>query len=334
MKTPEIVLFSRPVGWPAETDFAMRDFELDNTREGEVLVRTIWLSVDPYLRGRMGAGKSYIAPFELDQPISSGGIGQVVSSRDPSLSEGDFVTGEFKWREFDNIRAAKLAKVDSDKAPLSAYLGVLGMPGITAFVGLRRIGELKPSDTVFVSAAAGAVGSVAGQIAKISGATVIGSAGSPEKVNSLLAKGLDFAFNYKERTVSEALREFAPNGLDLYFDNVGGDHLRDSISNMANFGRIVMCGAISQYNLSTPPPGPSNISLVVSRRLTLRGFIVSDHGDMRESFLSEAIGWLKHGKLVYDETVRNGLAQAPKAFLELLEGVNLGKMLVKVSEPA
>ncbi|TAN22826.1 MAG: NADP-dependent oxidoreductase [Actinomycetota bacterium] len=333
MKTMEIVLSKRPIGWPAETDFTIRETELDGTRDGQVLVKTIWLSVDPYLRGRMSAVKSYIAPFELDKPISSGGIGQVVSSQYPSLNEGDFVAGNFKWREFDNIPANDLSKVDPEQAPLSAYLGVLGMPGLTAFVGLRRIGALKPSDTVFVSAAAGAVGSVAGQIAKISGATVIGSAGSVQKVNSLIAKGFDYAFNYKEQSVSQALKEFAPSGLDLYFDNVGGDHLHDSISNMANFGRIVMCGAISQYNLSAPPAGPSNLSLVVSRRLTLRGFIVSDHSDMRESFLSEAIGWLRHGKLAYDETIRIGLDQAPKAFIELLEGVNLGKMLVKVAEP-
>ena len=185
---------------------------------------------------------------------------------------------------------------------------------------------------VFVSAAAGAVGSVAGQIAKISGATVIGSAGSDDKVRALLAKGFDAAFNYKDRPVSDALKELAPDGLDLYFDNVGGEHLEGAISNMANFGRIVMCGAISQYNLTLPPAGPSNLSLVISKRLTLMGFIVSDHSDMQESFLAEATSWLRHGKLSFDETVREGLEAAPDAFIEMLEGANLGKMLVRVGE--
>ncbi len=333
MKTREIILLKRPVGAPVETDFGIRETEVDGPGENEVLVRVLWLSVDPYMRGRMSGVKSYIPPFELDFPINGGGVGQVIASRDPSLKTGEFVLGNFKWREYETLLGAQLQKLDADQAPLSAYLGVLGMPGLTAFVGLRRIGGLKPSDTVFISAAAGAVGSVAGQIAKISGATVIGSAGSVEKVSSVLAKGFDLAFNYKERSVGQALREMAPEGLDLYFDNVGGEHLHGAISNMATNGRIVMCGAISQYNLTKPAVGPSNLSLVVSRRLTIRGFIVSDHDDLRESFFAEATGWIRHGKLVYDETVRNGLESAPKAFLELLEGVNLGKMLVKVAEP-
>lgn len=333
MKTAEIVLLKRPIGLPVESDFGIREIDLEGPEEGEVLITTLWLSVDPYMRGRMSGVKSYVAPFEINQPLNGGGVGQVVESKDPSLKPGDFVLGNLTWRESNIVRANYLRRLDPDQAPLSCHLGVLGMPGLTAFVGLRKIGGLKPSDTVFISAAAGAVGSVAGQIAKISGATVIGSTGSNEKAASLLAKGFDYAFNYKEKSISRALREFAPNGLDLYFDNVGGDHLYDSISNMANFGRIVMCGAISQYNLTQPPTGPSNLSLVVSRRLTLRGFIVSDHNDMQEPFLAEATGWIRHGKLTYDETVRIGLDQAPKALIDLLEGVNLGKMLVKLADP-
>lgn len=332
MKTREIFFVKRPVGMPARSDFGLREIELDGAADGEVLVKTLWLSVDPYMRGRMSGIKSYIVPFQLNEPINGGGIGQVVSSAGSVLGPGDFVVGNFRWREFDVVQESHLKKVDPDQAPLSAHLGVLGMPGLTAFVGMRRIGDLRPSDMVFVSAAAGAVGSVAGQIAKISGATVIGSAGSDDKVRSLLAKGFDAAFNYKERPVVQALRDLAPDGLDLYFDNVGGEHLQGAISNMANFGRIVMCGAISQYNLTMPAVGPSNLSLVVSKRLTLRGFIVSDHNDMQESFLAEATSWLRHGKLIYDETVKQGLEAAPEAFIEMLEGANLGKMLVRLGE--
>ena len=332
MKTREIFLAKRPVGMPTRGDFGLREIELDSAADGEVLVKTLWLSVDPYMRGRMSGIKSYIAPFEINEPINGGGIGQVVSSAGSVLEPGDFVAANFRWREFDVISESHLKKVDPDQAPLSAYLGVLGMPGLTAFVGMRRIGDLRPSDMVFVSAAAGAVGSVAGQIAKISGATVIGSAGSDEKVRLLLAKGFDAAFNYKDRPVSQALKELAPDGLDLYFDNVGGEHLEGAISNMATFGRIVMCGAISQYNLTLPPAGPSNLSLVISKRLILRGFIVSDHNDMQESFVAEATSWLRHGKLSFNETVREGLEAAPDAFIEMLEGANMGKMLVRVGE--
>ncbi len=333
MKTREIVLLKRPIGAPVLTDFGIREAYVDGPNENEVLVRVLWLSVDPYMRGRMSGVKSYIAPFEEGEPLNGGGVGQVVASRVPSFKTGDFVLGNFKWCEYDTIPGSYLRKLDADQAPLSAHLGVLGMPGLTAFVGLRKIGALKPSDTVFISAAAGAVGSVAGQIAKISGATVIGSAGSDEKVVSIMAKGFDRAFNYKKVSVSQALREAAPDGLDLYFDNVGGEHLHGAIANMANFGRIIMCGAVSQYNLTRPAPGPSNLSLVVSRRLTIKGFIVSDHNDLQESFLAEATGWIRHGKLVYDETIRNGLESAPMALIELLEGANVGKMLVKVAEP-
>lgn len=332
MKTREIVLRRRPVGWPVQSDFGLREVTLESPADDDAVVKVLWLSVDPYMRGRMNGIKTYVAPFGIDEPINGGGIAQVVSSKNRSFEPGDIVLGNFRWRDFDVTKATHLSKVNPDLAPISAYLGVLGMPGLTAFVGLCRIGSLKPSDVVFVSAAAGAVGSVAGQIAKISGSTVIGSAGSSEKVRSLLEKGFDFAFNYKESSVSHSLREFAPGGLDLYFDNVGGEHLRAAISNMANFGRIVMCGAVSQYNQTSAAPGPSNLSLVVSRRLTLRGFLVSDHNDMYDEFMAEAVGWIRHGKLRYDETIREGLESAPGAFIDMLAGANLGKMLVKVAD--
>lgn len=333
VKTQEIVLSRRPVGWPKESDFDAREIELGELEEGQVLVKTLLLSVDPYMRSRMNDAKSYIPPFNLDEALNGGGVAQVVSSRSSLLAPGDFVVGTLRWREFDAAESRYLTKVDPEVASLSAYLGVLGMPGLTAFVGIRKIGEVKPSDTVFVSGAAGAVGSVAGQIAKISGATVVGSAGSQEKVESLFSKGFDFAFNYREFPVEDALREFAPQGIDVYFDNVGGEHLRAAIANMANYGRIVMCGAISQYNLESPQPGPDNLMLVVRKRLTMRGFIVSDHYDLQDSFLAEASWWLKNGKLRYDETIREGLLNAPAAFIEMMQGANMGKMLVKVNEP-
>lgn len=333
MKTKEIYLNSRPVGWPVADNFAIRDAEVVELEDDQVIVKVLWLSVDPYMRGRMNEQRQYIAPFELGDAINGGGIGQVISSRSPRFSPGDFVLGNFRWREFDSVSGMGLRKLDPDVAPLTAHLGVLGMPGLTAFVGLRKIGELKPSDTVFVSAAAGAVGSVVGQIAKISGAHVIGSAGSAEKVDTLLAKGFDDAFNYKEKPVLEALRNLAPNGVSLYFDNVGGDHLDGALSNMSNFGRIVMCGAISQYNLDVPAKGPSNVGLVVTRRLKLQGFIVSDHNDEYGPFLSEATGWIRHGKLRYNETIREGIDSAPQAFLSMMKGENVGKMLVKVADP-
>lgn len=333
MKTKEIYLNSRPVGWPDLSNFAFRNVEVAELDDEFVLVKVLWLSVDPYMRGRMNQQRQYVAPFEIGGAISGGGIGQVVSSRSSGFLPGDFVLGTFRWREFDSVSSPGLRKLDPDLAPLTAHLGVLGMPGLTAFVGLRKIGGLKPSDTVFVSAAAGAVGSVAGQIAKISGANVIGSAGSDQKVESVLNKGFDAAFNYKKTSVRKALVELAPEGITLYFDNVGGDHLEGALANMANFGRVVMCGAISQYNLDVTPTGPSNLGLVVTRRLRLQGFIVSDHATELGPFLSEATGWIRHGKLHYDETVRDGLDAAPEAFLSLLRGDNLGKMLVKVSDP-
>lgn len=333
MKTREICLVSRPKGWPSEADFESRDAEIGELSEGKVLLRVLWLSVDPYMRGRMNDVKSYVPPFKLGEAISGGGIAQVVESRDPRFQPGDFVSANLKWREFDVQPGETLRKLDPDQAPLSAHLGVLGMPGLTAFVGLRRIGELRPSDTVYVSAAAGAVGSIAGQIAKISGAKVIGSAGSDQKVRALLEMGFDSAFNYREVPVAKALSDYAPGGIDLYFDNVGGEHLEAALYHMSDYGRVVMCGAVSQYNLDNRPAGPSNLMLVVTKRLTLKGFIVSDHNDLYQPFLSEVSGWLRHGKLQYRHTEREGLSQAPRSLIDMMRGENLGKMLVKVADP-
>lgn len=332
MKTEEVILKQRPKGWPLQGDFEIREVELPEPSDGELVLRTIYLSVDPYMRGRMNDVKSYVPPFRLDEPLNGGGIAQVVTSKDSRFKAGDIVIGTLKWREFDVSASNGLRLLNSDHAQLTPHLGVLGMPGLTAFVGLRRIGNLIPSDTVFISGAAGAVGMVAGQIAKISGATVIGSAGSDEKVQKLLSIGYDFAFNYKENSLTQALGNFAPNGISLYFDNVGGEHLQAALSNMSDFGRIVMCGAISQYNNEGKSYGPSNIAFVIGKRLSIQGFIVSDHYDMNESFLAEASGWLKSGKLKYEETIREGLVNLPGAFLGMLKGENIGKMIVKVAE--
>lgn len=331
MKTREIILKRRPAGWPTVEDFAIRESDTAAPQENEVLLETLWLSVDPYMRGRMNDRKSYVPPFRLEEAISGGGIGRVIESRDPGFEAGDVVLGNLRWRETDNVSAKQLRVLDPEVAPLPSHLGVLGMPGLTAFVGLRRIGNLVPSDTVFVSGAAGAVGLVVGQIAKLSGATVIGSAGSSTKVETLLSLGFDFAFNYKEQPVESALRDICRDSISLYYDNVGGDHLDAALANMADFGRIVMCGAVSQYNLEKPAPGPSHLPLAVARRLTLRGFIVSDHLDMQESFLAEATGWIRHGKLRYRETIWKGLENAPAAFIAMMQGENVGKMIVEVS---
>lgn len=331
LKSLEIVLRSRPSGWPTSDNFGIRTVEVDGPGDDELLVQLLWLSVDPYMRGRMNDARSYVPPFALGEALVGGAVGKVIESRHDGFASGDIVVGNFRWREFDTLQAGMVRKVDPDIAPLSVHLGVLGMPGLTAFVGMRRIGGIVPSDTVFVSGAAGAVGSVASQIAKLSGAKVIGSAGSSAKVENLLAKGLDYAFNYKEKSPNEALREYAPSGISLYFDNVGGEHLRSAINHMENFGRVVMCGAISQYNLDHQPEGPNNLMLVVAKRLTLRGFIVSDHNDLLDPFLSEAVGWLRHGKLKYDETVRTGIENAPGALVDMMKGENIGKMVVKVS---
>ncbi|MGN9775669.1 NADP-dependent oxidoreductase [Micromonospora sp. H33] len=327
----EIHLASRPEGWPTEDTFRLVTTDVPTPGPGQLVVRNTYLSVDPYMRGRMNDVKSYVAPFALDAPLDGGAVGEVVASEADGFAPGDTVLHGLGWREYALLDAKAARKVDPDLAPVTAYLGVLGMTGLTAYAGLLDVAAMKPGETVFVSGAAGAVGSMVGQIAKLKGAArVVGSAGSPAKVDRLKALGFDAAFDYHDGPVREQLRAAAPDGIDVYFDNVGGEHLEAAIGAMRLHGRAAICGMIAQYNATEPPAAPRNLALLIGKRLTLRGFLVGDHGHLREQFVREVAGWLRDGKLAYDETVVDGIENAPAAFLGLLRGENLGKMLVRL----
>jgi NADPH-dependent curcumin reductase CurA len=290
------------------------------------------MSVDPYMRGRMNDRKSYTPPYKLGEAMYGGAVGEVVASNADGFAPGDTVLHQLGWREVAVLEARHARKVDASLAPPSAYLGVLGMPGLTAYVGLLDIAALKEGDIVFVSGAAGAVGSLAGQIAKLRGHTVIGSAGSPEKVAHLLDElGFDAAFDYHDGPVFKQLRAAAPDGIDVYFDNVGGDHLEAAIGALNTYGRVAMCGSISSYNATEPAPGPRNMFEVVTKRLTLRGFIITDHADRHRAFAEEVGAWVRDGKVKFRETiVDGGIEAAPQAFIDLLRGANTGKMVVRL----
>jgi hypothetical protein len=333
MTATEIRLAARPKGWPTLETFALATVDLPPLRDGDVLVRNRFMSVDPYMRGRMNDAKSYVPPFQLGRALEGAAIGEVVESRAATLQPGDIVQSTRGWRDAFVAPAAELRKMDPGVQPLSLYLGVLGMTGLTAWVGLK-LAELKPTDRVFVSGAAGAVGSVAGQLAKSRGAFVVGSAGSAEKVRVLREEfGFDAAFDYKDTargSIREQLALAAPDGIDVYFDNVGGEHLEAAMACMNEHGRIAACGAISRYNEEGTVPGPRNMFLFVTRRLTMRGFIVMDHAGEMRTFLSEVAPLVHSGRLRVRETVVNGLEQAPQAFLDMLRGGNVGKMIVKL----
>ena len=333
-KSREWHLTARPQGRPNPADFALVETETGDPAAGQILVRNLQLSVDPYMRGRMNDVKSYSPPYRLNEPMLGAAVGRVVASAAEGFAVGDHVLHELGWREYALVDAAYSVKVDPDAAPLSAYLGVLGMTGLTAYAGLLEVARFAPGETVFVSGAAGAVGSQVGQIAKLKGAArVIGSAGSDEKTALLVDEyGFDAAFNYKKGPVADQLREAAPDGIDVYFDNVGGDHLEAAIGSLRLHGRAALCGAIAQYNSTEPPPGPRNLGLLIGKRLTLRGFLVSDHRDLRPEFVREVGGWLREGKLRYRETVVTGIDHTLDAFLGMLRGDNIGKAVVALPE--
>ena len=326
----EVHLVSRPTGWPTPENFSTVDTELGEPGPGEVLVRNTYISVDPYMRGRMNDVKSYVPPFQLGAPMDGGAVGEVVASGDESYAPGDTVLHQAGWRTHALIPAGAARTIDTSAVPASTYLGALGMPGMTAYVGLTRIAEMKEGDTVFISGAAGAVGSVAGQIARQLGAArVIGSAGSAEKCAWLTDElGFDVALNYKDAPFGRQLREHGP--VDVYFDNVGGDHLEAAILAMADHGRIAACGMIADYNADSPTAGPRNMMMFISKRLTLRGFIVTDHADAAGEFYRRAGTWVADGSLTWRETVVDGIDNAVDAFLGLHRGDNTGKMLVKI----
>ncbi|WP_068263795.1 NADP-dependent oxidoreductase [Janibacter limosus] len=329
--TRHIALASRPNGAPTSDNFRLESVDLPELADGQVLVRNVVMSVDPYMRGRMNDAKSYVPPFQVDKPLEGGAVGEVIASRSADIAVGQHVLHGSGWREHGVLPVKAVSVVDTDVAPASAYLGVLGMPGLTAYVGLTAVAEMREGDTVFVSGAAGAVGQLAGQIARALGAErVVGSAGSDDKVARLRELGYDAGFNYKTTPVREGLREVAPDGIDVYFDNVGGDHLEAAISSLRLHGRVAMCGAISQYNATDPAPGPRNLFQAIGKGLTLRGFIVGQYPKLVGEYRERAAGWLAEGVLQGDETFRDGLDGAPQAFMDLLDGANTGKMLVRL----
>jgi len=336
MPTPttsrEVRLAARPTGWPTTENFTVATVDLPELQDGEVLVRNAVMSVDPYMRGRMDDHPSYVPPFQVGAALDGGAVGEVVVSKSDNVATGTQVLHGFGWRDYAVLPAKRVQPVDTAVAPASAYLGVLGMPGFTAYVGLTEIAAMKEGDAVFVSGAAGAVGSLVGQIARRRGASrVIGSAGSADKVRHLVDDlGFDAAFNYKDGNVGKQLREAAPDGIDVYFDNVGGDHLEAAIGSLNTFGRVAVCGMISQYNATEATPAPRNLALVITKRLSIRGFIVSDNNALQPAFLDEVGPWVRDGSLITEETfVDGGVDAAPQAFIDLMRGANIGKMLVR-----
>ncbi|MGW3999725.1 NADP-dependent oxidoreductase [Amycolatopsis sp. NPDC004772] len=329
----EIRLASRPEGVPTHDNFEIVDTEVPTPGDGQILVRNLVMSVDPAMRGRMKDVKSYAPPFQVGEVMSGGAVGEVVESNVDDVKVGDHVLHQAGWRTHAVLDAGRYVKVDGATAPLSTYLGVLGMPGLTAYAGLLESAEFKPGDTVFVSGAAGAVGSLVGQLAKLKGAKrVIGSAGSAEKVRHLIDDlGFDAAFNYKDGPVAEQLHQAAPEGIDVYFDNVGGEHLEAAIDAITLHGRIAICGMISTYNATEPTPAPRNLAQVIAKRLTIRGLLVIDHWHLQQQFVTEVAPLVSSGEIKYSETFVDGIRNAPEAFLGLLSGANTGKMLVRIA---
>lgn len=324
-------LINRPEAMPEHSDFALVETELSTPQTGEALVKNLYMSVDPYMRGRMRAQGVYAAPYELNKPMYGGAIGEVVESNDTSLQVGDIVLNQAAWQDKFLAPADQLQKLEPfDRDRMSLYLGTLGMPGMTAYVGLLRFGEPKEGETVFVSAASGAVGANVCQIAKLKGCRVVGSVGSDAKAQWLLDEcGVDAVVNYKTcGDLNTALEKAAPDGVDVYFENVGGEHLQAALHCMNPFGRIAACGMIGGYN--SPQPGPNNLMLIVGKKVRINGFIVWDHRDMQSAFLEDMTTWIKQEKIHCRETVVEGLENAVDAFLALFSGDNFGKMIVKI----
>ena len=331
MQAKEIHLASRPSGEPVADNFRTVTTDLPPLEDGQILVRNIVMSVDPYMRGRMNDVESYVPPFALDAPLDGGAVGEVVESRNDKFKVGDAVSHGKGWRDVAIVDGKGARTVDLDQAKASSYLGALGMTGLTAYSGLTSVAQFKEGDTVFVSGAAGAVGSLVGQIAKALGASrVIGSAGSPAKVARLLELGFDAAFDYHDGPVKKQLAEAAPDGIDVYFDNVGGEHLEAAIASANKYARFALCGAISQYNSTEPTPAPRNLALAIGKELTLKGFIVGSYSHLAAEFSEKMAQWLAAGTVEWDETVVDGLENAPQAFIGLLRGENTGKMVVSI----
>ncbi len=332
IKSQQIVLASRPDGKPSPDNFKRATTELAPIDDGEILVKNQWMSVDPYMRGRMNAGDSYVPAFQIDEPLEGGCIGKVIESRNDNFSEGDYVLGNLGWREYWKSSGEGVTVVDPNLAPIQSYLGALGMTGMTAWVGLNKIAKLQTGSTVFVSAASGAVGSIVCQLAKAKNCYVIGSAGKPEKMQWLKDKaGIDAVINYKETDdLTAALSKHAPDGIDVYFDNVGGEHLEAALDALNDNGVCVECGMISSYNATRPSVAPRNLFKIIGKRIRMQGFIVRDHLDDQKEFIADMAPLIKAGKIVWEETITEGLENAPAAFIGLFDGDNLGKSLVRI----
>jgi NADPH-dependent curcumin reductase CurA len=328
----QILLKSRPVGEPKESDFALVETPIPEPGEGEVLNRTIYLSLDPYMRGRMSDRESYASPAEVGSVMVGGTVSQVVKSNHPQFSAGDFVLGYDGWQAYGVSKGETLRKLDPNQAPISYALGITGMPGMTAYFALLDIGQPQAGETVVVSAASGAVGSVVGQIAKLKGCRAVGVAGSEDKCDYVVKElGFDACINRKTQDLSSALKAACPNGIDVYFDNTAGSIL-EAVLQQINLGaRIPLVGLISQYNAETPPPGPNLMPLLVKRAL-IKGFLVGDYQHRQAEFVKDVSQWLQFGKLKYKEDLVEGLENAPDAFIGLLQGKNFGKLIVKVSD--
>ncbi|HZG70462.1 MAG TPA: NADP-dependent oxidoreductase [Chondromyces sp.] len=333
-KNRQIILAERPAGTPDANTFKFVETNINELSDGQILLRTLYVSVDPYMRGRMRDAESYIEPFKLNEVIQGGSIGEVIESKSPYFKQGDVVIGMFGWQEYYIATEKEIRIIDPDIAPITTHLGVLGMPGLTAYFGLLDIGKPKEGETVVISGAAGAVGSVAGQIAKIHGTRVVGIAGSDEKL-SFLKEELHFddVINYRTaKNIEEELRKSCPNGVDVYFDNVGGE-ISDAVHTQLNrHARIIVCGAISAYNLAKPDVGPRIQSTLIKKSVLMKGFTVGDYSKHFKEGAIKLGEWIKEGKLTYRETIKEGFEQIPEAFLDLFEGNNIGKQLVKVAD--
>ena len=331
MENKRVLLASRPTGWVTEANFRLDSVPVPEPKDGEVLVKNLWLSLDPYMRGRMNDTKSYAAKQEIDAVMVGGTVGEVIESKNPKFKPGDKVVGMFGWQQYGCSDGAGLNKIDASRVPMQAFLGVLGMPGVTAWVGLLDICQPKAGETVVVSAASGAVGSVVGQIAKLKGCRAVGIAGGKAKCDYVVKElGFDACVDYKAGRLNEDLKAATPNGIDCYFENVGGEILDAVLRRMNAFSRIAVCGLISQYN-ATEPYGVKTFQSILVNRIKVQGFIVSDRMELWAKALPELISWVASGKIKYRESVAEGLENAPKAFIGLLKGENFGKQLVRLA---
>lgn len=330
----KILLKSRPVGLPDESNFKLIETDIPEINEGEILIRTVYLSVDPYMRGRMSSAKSYAKSYEVGEPFIGGIVGKVIKSCNSEFEVNSFVEGRMEWTDYNVSDGNNLRKINPSIAPISTALHVLGMPGLTAYFGLLYIGNPKAGETVVVSGASGAVGTIVGQIAKLKGCRVVGIAGTDEKCSFLTKElGFDEAINYKSTTnLFESLKNACPNGVDVYFDNVGGK-VTDAVLGLINFqARIVLCGQISQYNLEKPEMGPRPFRHILTTSSLVKGFIVGDYAEYFEEGYTQLSEWVKEGKIQYRENIIEGFENTVEAFLGLFRGDNIGKQLVKIAE--